>query len=158
MQVRQLMNQPAVTCTPKDTLHHAAGLMWEHDCGALPVIDDNGHITGMITDRDICMAAYTQGRPLHTVPVHEIMTRAVFSVSIDDTIDHAEQVMREHQVRRVPVLKTSGRVVGLLSLNDIVRESERERPQAKREVTTDEVISTIAAVSAPRRARQLQPS
>ena len=80
MQVRQLMNQPAVTCSPRDTLHRAAGLMWEHDCGALPVVDDNGHIAGMITDRDICMAAYTQGRPLHAVPVNEIMSRTVFSV------------------------------------------------------------------------------
>src|SRR5262245_6101900 len=64
MEVREIMSTDLETCRADDTLDRAARLMWEHDCGVVPVVDHEGTAVGMITDRDICMAAYTQGRPL----------------------------------------------------------------------------------------------
>ena len=69
MKVAELMTRSVLAAHPQDSLARAAQMMWDHDCGALPVIDDSGRVLGMITDRDVCMAAYTQGRPLAEIPV-----------------------------------------------------------------------------------------
>lgn len=150
MKVRQLMNQPAITCSAVDTLDRAAGLMWEHDCGSLPVIDGDRRVVGMITDRDICMAAYTKGQPLGEIEVGPVMAKQVHCARPDDDVKRAEKTMRRHQVRRVPVVETDGRVIGVLSLNDLFLEAERQHGQRVRDLGEDEVVSTVAAVSAHR--------
>ena len=67
--VAQVMTRKVHTCRRGDTLHRAARLMWDHDCGAVPIVDERGHTVGMITDRDICMAVYIRdgrcGDPRH---------------------------------------------------------------------------------------------
>lgn len=68
MKVEQVMNRPVVTCLPSDPLHAAAGLMWEPDCGVIPIVDDDGKLVGIVTDRDICMAGMMDGRPLSAIP------------------------------------------------------------------------------------------
>jgi CBS domain-containing protein len=69
MNISQLMNRNVATCRPEDNLAIAAGKMWDRDVGCLPVVGADGSVVGMITDRDVCMGAYTQGRPLHEIPV-----------------------------------------------------------------------------------------
>ena len=64
MKVSQLMTKDVATCRADEPVSRAAQIMWDHDCGCVPVVDDAGHIQGMITDRDICMAAFTQGKRL----------------------------------------------------------------------------------------------
>lgn len=64
MKVQDIMTADVETCRLDDTLDRPAAIMWERDCGVVPVVDDESRIVGMLTDRDICMAAYTQGRPL----------------------------------------------------------------------------------------------
>jgi CBS domain-containing protein len=123
MQVQELMSQPVITCGPGDTLNRVAQLMWEHDCGAIPVTDEDGKVVGIITDRDVCMAAYTQGLPLQAIRVTTVIAREVFSCHPQDSVDDAERLMADKQIRRVPVLDGADRPVGLLSLNDIARES-----------------------------------
>jgi len=151
MQIRQLMNQPPVTCRPTDSLNLAAGLMWDHDCGALPVVDDAERVVGVITDRDICMAAYTQGSPIHAVPVANVMSKDVYTIGPSDSIENAETIMRARQVRRLPVVDGEGHALGMLTLSDLVQESTREVGRRKREITDAEVATTLAAVCAPRR-------
>jgi CBS domain-containing protein len=73
------MNKPAVSCRPSDTLSVAAQAMWDHDCGAIPVANDDGRLVGIITDRDICMATYTKGRAPQTISVKEVMAKDVTS-------------------------------------------------------------------------------
>jgi len=79
MRVEQLMNQPVHTCRRTDSLNRAAQLMWDNDCGVLPVVDDRGLLAGVITDRDICMASYTQGRSLLELVVERAMAKKVFA-------------------------------------------------------------------------------
>jgi Mg/Co/Ni transporter MgtE len=67
--VRDLMTTAVRSCTTGDNLQRAAQIMWESDCGVVPVVDRDGRLVGMITDRDICMAAYTQGKPLSHIGV-----------------------------------------------------------------------------------------
>jgi len=156
MNVEQLMTRDVKVCRSDDTLNRAAQLMWEFDCGCIPVIgtDGDGVVLGVVTDRDIAMAAYTQGRPLSAVSVSTAMARKVITCRANDGIDQAEALMRDNQVRRLPVLDQSGRLVGILSLDDIAREVQREAESGSRpEVDAEGLSQTLAAVCQPRGAR-----
>lgn len=150
--VRQLMSTDLRTCTPEDSLHTAAQLLWNHDVGALAVTS-GGRVVGMITDRDIAMAAYHQGRPLHELQVASAMAKQPRTVTPEDALEDALRLMSEHQVRRLPVVDPQGRLKGLLSMNDLARESIR--PKAK--VQAKSVLEALAAVCQPR-AMVSQPS
>lgn len=146
MNVQELMNQPAITCRATASLNTAAQLMWEHDCGAVPVVNGDGNVVGMITDRDICMAAYTQGKSLDAISVAHAMAKSVFTIHPHDPIDSAERLMSEKQIRRMPVVDGDNRPVGMLSLNDIARAAtSRKKSGLDREVT-----QTLAAIGQPR--------
>jgi CBS domain-containing protein len=158
MKVEQLMTRNVKTCTEADTLNRAAQLMWEADCGFIPVIsaDGNGKLVGVLTDRDIAMAAYTQGKQLWSIPVGTAMARNVIVCHTRDGISQAEAIMRDNRIRRLPVLDDQERLVGILSLNDIAREAERETAAGKRaEVSPEEVSRTLASVCQPRISREM---
>lgn len=146
MTIKDLMTQPAVTCPRNSTLEHAAWLMWEFDCGMIPVVDDLGRAVGVVTDRDVCMAAYTQGRALRDIPVTVAMAHHVIAVHADESIDAAEHLLADNQIRRLPVIDGNGKVVGVVSLNDLARLAGETR----RIGLDRELVATIAAVSRPR--------
>jgi len=150
MKVKELMNESVKSCSTFTTLNSAAGIMWDNDCGCVPVVDNEGHVVGMITDRDISMAAYTQGVALTASLVTSAMSKQVFSCRADDDITTAEKIMRDKQVRRLPVVDANNRLVGIISLNDIAREAEREQAsRATRQVTDSEIARVMEAVCAP---------
>jgi CBS domain-containing protein len=154
MNVEQVMTRDVKSCSPHDTLNTAARIMWENDCGCVPVVDENARVVGVLTDRDICMATYTQGRTLTDIQVRSVMATAVHTCKRDDTIAFAEGLMQGYKIRRLPVTDADGRLVGILSLNDIVREAARQRSRkAKREVTAEHVTEMMAAICEPRSAR-----
>jgi CBS-domain-containing membrane protein len=107
----------------------------------------------MITDRDICMAAFFQGVPISGIKVSAIMSRQLFDCTSDDDLSAAETIMHEKKVRRLPVLNSEGRLVGLLSLSDIAGHADDEyaRGVANRYVTDAEVARLAAVVSKRRR-------
>jgi CBS domain-containing protein len=146
MHVKELMQRPVVVCSTTDTLNDAARLMWEHDLGSIPVVDGEGRLAGIITDRDICMASYTQGLPPAAIAVTTAMTANVLCCHIDDVVDTAEQLMREGQVRRLPVIDNDGRPIGVIALNDLARLAA----SARRSGIERELIQTLAAICAPR--------
>jgi CBS domain-containing protein len=154
MKIKDLMNHPAVTCPVSGTLDHAARLMWEFDCGVVPVVDGDGRIAGIVTDRDICMAAYTQGRPLGDVPVTTAMARKVVAAHADDAIETVEQLMRDYQIRRLPVIDDDHRPVGIVSLNDLARLAVR----VHRSAVDRELVQTLAAVCQPHAHAVVKPS
>jgi len=121
-------------------------LMWENDCGAIPVVDDGDHLVGMLTDRDICMSAYTQGSPLHAIPVHNAMAREVFACGPNDTLEQAEQLMAEKRIRRIPIVDDDNQPLGVLSINDIARHAAAAR---KKNGLEHEVTQTLAAIGKP---------
>lgn len=158
MKVEQLMTHEVKTCSESDTLNRAAELMWESDCGCIPIISSNGDgkVIGIVTDRDIAMAAYTQGKQLWAIPVAEAMARKVIACHASDGVSQAEALMRDNQVRRLPVLDQNEHLVGILSLNDVAREAQREVSAGKRaEVTEDAVAETLAFVCQPRTPHQM---
>jgi CBS domain-containing protein len=106
-------------------LNKAAQLMWDHACGALVVVDANSKPIGFLTDRDICMAAYTRGKPLHELTVAGAMANRIVCCRIDDELTAAMDVMRDKHVRRLPVVGRDGILTGILSLDDLGYEAGR---------------------------------
>jgi len=123
MTVEQLMTKPVWTCTAEDSLCEAARIMWERDCGCVPVVESNssGRVVGIVTDRDVCMAAYLQGRPLESLRVRDAMARVLRTCRPGDSLGEAEGLMRAAHVRRLPVVDDAGHLLGVLSLADLAR-------------------------------------
>jgi CBS domain-containing protein len=152
MIVERLMSRDVSTCHPEQSLSETARIMWEHDCGCVPVVadDGSGRLAGIITDRDICMSAYFQGRRLQDLCVADAMSREVRTCRADDSVAEAEATMRSAQVRRLPVVDEGERLVGLISLSDLAREAARQHGSKRREVSDADVGNTLAAISRPR--------
>lgn len=148
MRVQDLMSEPALTCNVNDDLCAAAKLMWDHDCGALPVVREDGKLAGMITDRDICMAAYIQGRRLDEILVNSVMTGHTVVARPDQKISEVEQVMADRQVHRLPVVDASNRPIGVITLNDLAVESAQ--PDTPLPNRLAKIGLTLAAISQPR--------
>jgi CBS domain-containing protein len=146
MNVEKLMSRNVQRCGVADDLNVPARILWENDCGCVPVVDAKDHVVGMITDRDICIAAYTQGRSLRDIPVREAMSKKLYSCRPADDVSKAVEVMRREQVRRLPVVDENARLVGVLSLNDLACEARSERASRHKELTLDQVGLTLASV------------
>lgn len=151
MKISQIMTNDVETCAPEDNLAAAASRMWDCDIGCLPVVDGGGQVVGMVTDRDVCMAALTRGQPLHDIPVSVAMSKEVLSCAPDATLIETEEIMRSGQVRRLPVVDSDACLVGIISLNDLARLAEREIGRKNRDLGAQEVTATLAAVCEPRR-------
>src|SRR5438309_3532302 len=112
MDVREIMTTPAHTVRPSDTLNSAAKLMRVHALGCLPVVDDAGALVGILTDRDIALSAHEYGEALWKLSVGESMHQPVFRCRAADGIDVALRLMRQHRVRRLPVVDASDKPIG----------------------------------------------
>ena len=121
MKVTDLMTPEVQACTTHDSLNAAARIMWDHDCGCAPVVDTHGKLVGIVTDRDVCMAAYTQGLPLEKISVQRAMSAEVISCGRTDDLESAHRLMRTHEVHRLPVVDSRGRLAGILSLSDLLK-------------------------------------
>lgn len=151
MRIDQIMTPEVSTCRQDDSLEHAAQLMWSNDCGCLPVCTSDGanRVAGLITDRDICMCALFQHKPLSEIRVSEAMSKQVLACKPGDSITSAERVMAQAQIRRLPVLDEQGMLVGIVSLSDVAREAEKETAEAQPEISEMEVGGTLAAICQP---------
>lgn len=145
MRIEQVMSRPVHVCRPSDTLERAAQLMWHEDCGAILVVDDGGKLIGVVTDRDICMAAYTQGRPLSSLGVQSTMSEEVVSLGPGDEVEDAQRLMGAKRIHRIPVVDERGCPVGIASLEDFARSAVRS---GNRE-GSHTVAQTLASICEP---------
>lgn len=152
MKVEELMITNVGSCHPEDQASAAARIMWERDCGAVPVVDDASRVVGMVTDRDLCMASCLEGKPLHDIAVRRAMSDKLWSCQPQDDISDAEKTMRTHRVRRVPVTDDDGKLRGILSLSDLSREAlteARSKSRKKVEVSLADVAETLGDINVP---------
>ena len=119
MKVQNLMTRKVYCVGKEQSLNDAAKLMWEHNCGSAPVVDQDNKVVSMITDRDIAMAAYINGNRLDAIPVSVAQSKHLISCQVDDEMDEVQRLMQTHQMHRIPVLDNKGEAVGIVSLNDI---------------------------------------
>lgn len=120
MQIRELMSTAVVSITPEESAALAARLLTRHNLGMLPVCGQDGRLMGVVTDRDIVTRCLAAGQDPSRVPVEDIMTRELETLSPQEDGEQALQRMSCCQVRRLPVVE-QGKVVGVLSLADLAR-------------------------------------
>jgi CBS domain-containing protein len=144
MKVRDLMTGDVATCRPDDPMSAAARIMWERDCGIVPVVDADGRPVGVVTDRDLCMASFTRSEALSRMPVRAAMAKEVFQCREDDDESAIHDAMREHRVRRIAVVDDAGRLRGIVSLNDLVLHAVRKGADTRR---GREIVRTLTEIS-----------
>lgn len=141
-----VMSEEVLTCREGDSLERAAQLMWDHRCGCLVVVDDDRRPAAMLTDRDVCMAAYTQGKLLSAIPVSVAMSKRLFALHADASLLAAERTMRLHGLRRLPVVDADHVLVGLVSLCDIAAHAQEPPDRARDGLSASAVAQTLADI------------
>src|SRR5882757_3352682 len=115
MNVADLMTREVKSCSIHNSLNAAARIMWDHDCGSVPIVDQENKLVGIVTDRDICIASYIQGRPLAEISVRLAMSPHVVTCAAADNLAAVHRLMRIHEVNRIPVVADDLSVVGIVS-------------------------------------------
>jgi CBS domain-containing protein len=150
MNVQEIMTRDVQSCGPDTNLAAAAHMMWDTDCGALPVLSVQGQVMGMITDRDICMATVTKNRPPSEITVRETVSGKAYACRISDDIHTAMDIMKRERVRRLPVVDEEGVLQGLISMNDFILLAGETRAGKAPAISYEDVARTLKAISAHR--------
>jgi CBS domain-containing protein len=151
MKVRELMSSEVETCQPGTTLTDAAMAMWRRDCGIVPVVEGvNNEIAGVITDRDICIATATRHDAPERITVGEVMQRDVVTCRPEQDVQDALETMREYRVRRLPAVDANNRLVGILSVSDVLRHAEPVGARGHAGVPSEDVLTAFKAICMPR--------
>lgn len=147
MKIQDLMTSDVQCCGPDTNLAAAAKMMWDSDCGALPVLNVEGHVMGMITDRDICMAAATKNKPASDITVWETISGKVYTCQPSDDVHTALDIMKREKVRRLPVVDEDGVLQGIVAMNDFVLLAADAKGAKAPAVSYEDVVRTMKAIS-----------
>jgi CBS domain-containing protein len=148
MRVEDVMTRDVQTCRPETDLSAVAMQMLKGDCGVLPVVTAAQEVVGMITDRDICMAAATKHCDPARIRVGEVISGNVYACSPETEIHTALNIMRQKQVRRLPVVDgEDGKLLGVLSINDIALKAQGG---LRADLSAQDVETTLRAICAHR--------
>lgn len=152
MKVREIMTSQVECCTADDDCGEAIRIMWDTDCGIVPVVDPDHHVVGAITDRDIAIACWSRNVGPRDIRIGDTMSRDVKCCRREDTVNAAEELMEKSQVRRLPVIDKNGRLCGILSLADIALAGEirRGNGSVQSDVRPEKVAEAYAAIAHPR--------
>ncbi len=123
MKIANLMSKVVPSCRIVDSLEQASEVMSDHDLEVLPVIDEQGHLVGTVSNVDLRMSAYFRSRPLNLISVSSVMEEHPLACSPDDEAEVVTQRMRDRDLERIPVVDAEGHAVGIVSLAQLVRDS-----------------------------------
>jgi len=147
MRVKEVMMGTPYYCQPETNLGSATELMWNANCGFHPVETADGKVTGVITDRDICVALGTRNRLPGDIAVGEVMSGKLYSCAPEDDIHQALQSMKEGRVRRLPVIAKNGSLAGVISMDDVLLRTEPMSLGREPELSSDEVVRAYRAIT-----------
>ena len=133
MKVKEIMTTSPACCLPSDSSARAAHIMRDMDAGIVPVIEDEieRKVIGVVTDRDLCLGVVAEAKDPEQVQVRDCMGRAVVSCTEDEDAEKALDMMRDNQVRRIPVVDRKGRIQGIVSLADVMNRMEASPEKTK---------------------------
>ncbi|MEX2489084.1 MAG: CBS domain-containing protein [Pseudomonadales bacterium] len=147
MQVKDLMTNHTVTCHMSDNVEEVTLKMWNGDFGAVPVIDGEGKVVGIITDRDIAMAEALQHKSASDISVGDVVQpHPVWTCHPDDDIETILETMELHRVRRLPVVHETGIIAGMVSLADIAAYSRSGKNASCGPLR---LVNALKAIAAP---------
>ena len=129
MKCKDIMTKDPAACVPSENVVRAAQLMKGEDVGPVLVVEDKSErkLLGIVTDRDLALKVVATGKDPNSTRVKDVMTSGPATVHPDDEIEEAVDLMRNRQVRRVPVVDKNDCVVGIIAQADLAREVEGER-------------------------------
>ena len=140
MQIAEVMTPGPITCAPDTTVAEAAHLMWEGDCGVLPVVRDL-ELIGVVTDRDLFIALATRNAKPSELTVGTVVRPAPVTCTPRDDVHQAMTKMKSARVRRLPVVEKDGTLVGIVSMNDLLLAIAPETALGGKVVATLQTIS-----------------
>jgi CBS domain-containing protein len=143
MRVNDLMQREPRVVTPGTTLARAGRLMAEAGCGFLPVVGEEEEVVGVLTDRDVCLAVTSRNRLPAEIEVRQVMSGEAWTCQADEELGEALHVMAGRRVRRLPVIDRETRLVGILSLDDVLAEGRFGEPG---QPTFGELVATLRAI------------
>jgi CBS domain-containing protein len=138
VQVQDIMARNVSSGSPQTNAAAVAEIMWTKNCGSLPIVEDDGRLVGMITDRDLFIALGTQNRRAAELLMGEVMRREPFVCAPGDDIRSALKTMAQEGVHRLPVVDESGALKGILSMDDVLVRTDS--------ALKDEAIRTLKAI------------
>jgi CBS domain-containing protein len=156
MKVADVMTKSPAYCSPQTNLAAAVEILWDHNCGVLPIVDSQEKVVGVVTDRDLCVALGTRNRLPGEIAVKEVASGKVFGCKPDDDLRRVLVTMAEAKVRRLPVIDAAGKLQGILSMDDVVLQTETGNIKRDTELSAEDIVNTLKSVYAPqcRRAGQ----
>lgn len=149
IRIRNLMTRRVHAVSADGTLHDAAQVLWENDLALVPVVDRAGLLVGVLTDRDLSLAAHDRGCALEEIPVAEVLSADPVTCGPDEEPALVLRAMEQHGVRRIPVTDPQGRLRGIVSFNDLVRGSLNGEPGGG-DVQGAQLLRALPAIKAPR--------
>jgi CBS-domain-containing membrane protein len=157
MKIEDVMTRRVVAARADTDLSHVARLMWENDCGVVPVVDAEDRVVGIVTDRDLCMGANFAGRSLRELRVASCMAREVTTCRADDDPQVVAQRMGARRIRRLPVTDEEGRLIGLVSLADLLCAATRASAKERKELQAA-VVASLTAICARTERGEVEPA
>jgi CBS domain-containing protein len=146
MKVADVMMRTPASCAAETNLAAAVEILWNRNCGMLPIVNQQGKVTGVVTDRDICVALGTRNCRASEITVHEIQPEKLFACKADDDIHTALAIISGAKVRRLPVLDEAGKLQGILSLDDVVLHAATGIAGREPELSSSDVIESMKCV------------
>jgi CBS domain-containing protein len=149
MNVQALMKSDVKSAGTDSSVAQVVVIMEANECGAVPVVDLENRVVGMITDRDICLALGPRRLPAARIAVTDVMSRRVYACSPDEDVLDALETMKNKRVRRLPVVGGDGRLVGILSMDDVVLHAgsgKAEEVEEKAELGYGRTVETLKAI------------
>ena len=133
---REVMTKDPASCSASETVTKVAGLMKLHDVGSVPVVESD-RLVGIVTDRDIVLKVVAGGRNPEQAAVKDAMTANPVSCKEDDDLDYALRLMKERQVRRMPIVDGGGRLTGIIAQADVAT-------RVNKDAKTGELVEAIS--------------
>jgi len=150
MLASELMHSGVLTCTPEDSLEEIALRMWNEDCGAIVIADNDNHPLGILTDRDITMAAALKHAPLWEVRAADVKPGAeIYTCHVASDARHALSQMGDRRVRRLVVIDDEGRITGIISTKDLVEHATSASAKKLKALSAEAALSTLRDICRP---------
>lgn len=146
MKVKKFMKTGVGAVRPEDDLTAAARIMWQKDCGVVPVTDEKERVVGVITDRDICISVASREQRASQISAGELIRgKKVISCRADDEIETALKKMKKNAVKRLPVVGKKGELTGILSITDLLLGVQKNKRLKK------QIYTTLRTIGRPHR-------
>jgi len=149
MKVQDVMMRTPAFCDPETNLGAAVEILWNRNCGMLPIVDAQQKVVGVVTDRDLCVALGTRNRLPGEIKVGEVASGNVYACRPEDDIHAALETIAKHKVRRLAVLNKQGALEGILSMDDVVLHAEAGGAGRTTELSHAQIVETLRRVYGP---------